>query len=102
MASIYVEKLRRLCDGGMPRVLGFFVGCGGVSIGVERAGFQIAAAVENDDLAAQSHGLNYHTGVQSHSVRRDITSLEPADLARELELGAVEASIDVIVGGPPC
>lgn len=96
------DKIQRLAAGGMPRVLDLFSGCGGLSLGFLREGFEIAAAVENDPLAARSHGLNFHGGDADHSLGRDITQLSPADLARELGLGGVASSVDVIVGGPPC
>lgn len=95
-------KLRRLADGHTPRVLDLFAGCGGLSLGFARAGFEIAGAVESDALAAKSHGLNFHAGDFSHSQPRNIAELSPADLARELKLGPVASAIDVIVGGPPC
>lgn len=97
-----LEKIDRLARGGRPRVLDLFSGCGGLSLGFARAGFEIVAAVENDPLAAKSHGLNFHGSDPTHSCARDITKLAPADLATELKLGPVESAIDVIVGGPPC
>ncbi len=95
-------KLQRLGQGGAPRVLDLFAGCGGLSLGFSRAGFEIAAAVESDPLAAKSHGLNFHGGDSLHSEARDITRLTAASLARELKLGPAATAIDVIVGGPPC
>lgn len=95
-------KLNRLRRGEKPRVLDLFAGCGGLSLGFEATGFELAAAVENDELAAQSHSRNFHGGDLVHAKARDITTLAPADLARELDLGPVGAAIDVIVGGPPC
>ena len=49
-------KLHRLAKGEPPRILDLFSGCGGLSLGFDRAGFEVAAAVENDELAAKSHG----------------------------------------------
>jgi DNA (cytosine-5)-methyltransferase 1 len=95
-------KLDRLRHGGKPRVLDLFAGCGGLSLGFDAAGFNIAAAVEHDDLAAQSHSRNFHDGDGKHAKARDITSLTPTELASELGLGPIGSAIDVIVGGPPC
>ena len=96
------EKIDRLAAGDAPRVLDLFAGCGGLSLGFQAAGFEIAGAVEIDEFAAQSHGRNFHDSAPEHSQARDITALSPATLALELRLGPVASAIDVIVGGPPC
>jgi DNA (cytosine-5)-methyltransferase 1 len=96
------KKLARLKAGGKSRVLDLFAGCGGISLGFELAGFNIAAAVEFDPDAARSHGLNFHGGDPVHSRAIDITETHPEDLARQLSLGPVAEAIDVLVGGPPC
>lgn len=96
------RKLDRLRARGTPRVLDLFAGCGGLSLGFHTAGFSISAAVEFDPDAAASHGLNFHPGDSRHAVSRDITRLSPEQLCAELDLGEVDAAIDVIVGGPPC
>ena len=95
------RKLAALCAGGKPRVLDLFAGCGGLSLGFQAAGFEIAAAVENDPDAARSHGTNFHTGKPDHSKARDICS-PPERLVTQLGLGDVDQVFDVIVGGPPC
>lgn len=97
-----LSKIARLSHGGAPRVLDLFAGCGGLSLGFQAAGFEIAAAVEFDPDAAASHGANFHPGDPRHAVARDITRLTPEALADELELGDVVSAVDVIVGGPPC
>ena len=96
------QKIARIANGGSPRVLDLFAGCGGLSLGFHAAGFKLAAAVEIDPDAAASHGLNFHGGAEAHSQARDITKLSPEALADELGLGAVSSGIDVLVGGPPC
>ncbi|MDR3440596.1 DNA cytosine methyltransferase [Telmatospirillum sp.] len=95
-------KLDRLRAGGKPRVLDLFAGCGGLSLGFQASGFTLRAAVEFDPDAARSHGLNFHGGDKRHSQARDITKIQPEQLATELELGPVADAFDVIVGGPPC
>jgi DNA (cytosine-5)-methyltransferase 1 len=97
-----LSKITRLRRGAAPRVLDLFAGCGGLSLGFQAAGFEIAAAVEFDPDAAASHGANFHPGDARHARARDITKLSPEDLVRDLELGDVASSVDVIVGGPPC
>lgn len=96
------DKISRIRVGGSPRVLDLFAGCGGLSLGFHKAGFSIAAAVEFDPHAAQSHGRNFHRGDPAYSVPRDIARTSPDDLVRELNLGGVAEVFDVLVGGPPC
>ena len=100
------SKLERLARGEVPRVLDLFSGCGGISLGFHRAGFRIDANVEFDELAARSHAWNFHGSdpelLARHDKARDITQLEPDQLADEVGLGSVDCGIDVLVGGPPC
>lgn len=96
------SKLARLRSGGKPRVLDLFAGCGGISLGLEAAGFEIAAAVEFDLDAARSHGLNFHGGDPAYSTPIDITKTSPAALCRHYGAGEIEDAFDVVVGGPPC
>lgn len=96
------HKIERLAAGAPPRVLDLFAGCGGISLGFEAAGFEIAGAVEFDPEAAASHGANFHPGRAEHALARDITTTRPEELARALGLGPVRSAVDVIVGGPPC
>src|SRR4051812_17415647 len=100
--SVIFKKIARLAEGASPRVVDLFAGCGGLSLGFQRAGFKLAAAVELDPFAAASHGRNFHGGDVKHSHARDITKLAPDALAAELGLGPVASAIDVLVGGPPC
>ena len=99
-------KLERLACGEALRVLDLFSGCGGISLGFHKAGFRIEANVELDEFAARSHAWNFHGSdpdlLARHDKARDITQLEPDQLAEEVSLGPVEQSIDILVGGPPC
>jgi DNA (cytosine-5)-methyltransferase 1 len=101
-----MRKLVRLAAGGKPRVLDMFAGAGGISLGFHRAGFQIDGALEIEPLPALTHALNFHGDNREltavHANPRDMTRIEPDELAVELGLGAVEDAIDVLVGGPPC
>ena len=99
---IIQEKLSRVRNGGRPRVLDLFSGCGGLSLGFRAAGLAIAASIEIDPTAAASYGANFHVGDSLHAIDRDIISTAPAQLVRTLKLGRVAEAFDVIIGGPPC
>lgn len=96
------QKLIRLNAGAPPRVLDLFSGCGGLSLGFKRAGFDITASVEINPVAAASHARNFHNGDCRHAEALDITEVKPGQLVRKLGLGRVAEAVDVIIGGPPC
>lgn len=102
------RKLRRIQEGGVPRYMDMFAGCGGISLGFLTAGFTPVASVENDPWAAKSHGANF--GPRSlggdrpaHHVPRDATTEDAVSVFADLGLAeSPEDQIDVLVGGPPC
>ncbi len=87
MSNTARQKIARLVAGGNPRVLDLFAGCGGLSLGFQAAGFEIAAAIEIDPDAARAHGINFHDGRPEHCVAREIAVVHPDDLTGELNLG---------------
>lgn len=96
------EKIERLKNGDKPRVLDLFAGCGGISLGFNRAGFEITDFVEFDGHAAASHELNFPHPKGLVVGARDITKVEPNEISHELGYKDKEKAFDIIVGGPPC
>lgn len=79
-----------------PTFIDLFCGCGGFSLGMERAEFQCLAAIDFNKEAVQVFKANFpHV---PHALEKDLTQFTPADL--EALIGTRE--VDVIVGGPPC
>jgi DNA (cytosine-5)-methyltransferase 1 len=97
-------KIARLQQGGVPRVLDLFSGCGGLSLGFQRAGFAILAGLDSDPQASASRARNFHAGCPRHALPQDLTDLEvtPENVFAGLGLGRPDESVDVVVGGPPC
>jgi DNA (cytosine-5)-methyltransferase 1 len=74
-----------------------FSGCGGLSVGLQKAGFDIVAAVENEKLAAKVYRLNHK---KTLLLEDDIRKVDPKKLMKKLGLKAGE--LDLLAGCPPC
>ena len=83
----------------MRRPLGIdlFSGAGGLSLGFEQAGFDLAAAVEIDPVHACIHMFNFP---DCAVIPRSVTGLSGA--AIRLAAGIGDEPIDVVFGGAPC
>lgn len=75
-------------------IIDLFAGCGGLSLGMELAGFNIPLAVEKDEWASETYKKNHPN---TKVVTGDITQI--TDLNSLFEKKMI---IDGIVGGPPC
>ena len=82
-----------------PVAIDLFSGCGGMSLGLEAAGFDIAASVEIDPIHSLVHHYNFPYGV---TICQDISQLSCKELLIAIENKGFKTDIDVISGGPPC
>jgi DNA (cytosine-5)-methyltransferase 1 len=73
-----------------------FGGCGGLTTGLESAGFEVVAAVEIDDNARNVYELN-HPGV---TLFEDVRLLTPDTILTTLGIGPGELSL--MAACPPC
>lgn len=79
-----------------PTVIDLFCGCGGFSLGMERAGFQCMAALDFNAEAIATFRMNFPD--VPHVLECDLTKFPPAELEKLIGTNRV----DVIAGGPPC
>ena len=82
-----------------PLAIDLFSGCGGMSLGLESAGFDIAASVEIDPIHSLVHHYNFPYGV---TICKDICNLSCQELLNAIGNKGFNRDINLIVGGPPC
>ncbi|HOO77662.1 MAG TPA: DNA cytosine methyltransferase [bacterium] len=82
---------------GMPTVIDLFCGVGGLTLGAARAGFQIAAAVDNNAQAKSAFKKNFP---KYEYVDANIAELTGAELIEKAQIDI--NGIDGVIGGPPC
>jgi DNA (cytosine-5)-methyltransferase 1 len=78
-----------------PLAADFFSGAGGLSLGLEKAGFKVVLGADHEPFANRTHA--HHFG--GLSVNWDLS--DPAIVAKIGDL-LNEAQIDLVAGGPPC
>lgn len=80
-----------------PVGIDLFAGAGGMSLGFEQAGFDVAAAVEIDPIHCAIHKFNFPNCTVIPNSVADLTG----DKIRRLA-GLEGVEIDCVFGGPPC
>ncbi len=85
------------------KALSLFAGAGGLDLGVEKAGYSVIYAVENDPRAVETLNMNrarFFRGLRRKVEPLDVTTLDPEQVMADL--GIALGDLDLLVGGPPC
>jgi DNA (cytosine-5)-methyltransferase 1 len=80
------------------KAVSLFSGCGGLDLGLERAGFEIVFASDLDSHCAASYELNFSGAPFYEGTAGDLNR----DLLAQVSKGTTLGSIDLLAGGPPC
>ncbi len=81
----------------MPTAIDLFSGCGGLTLGLKQAGFDVIGAVEIDPLAVETYRLNHP---EVHVWEEDIRALSIDEVKKTLNIKIGE--LDLLAGCPPC
>lgn len=75
------------------KVIDLFSGCGGLSYGFARQGFEVVAGIDNwqDSLT---------TFEKNHPGARGLV-MDLGDISAE-QLSSISSNVDIVIGGPPC
>lgn len=74
------------------RAVDLFCGCGGLSLGFQKAGFEVIAGFDNWDQAIKVYQANFIHPI----IKADL------QLADKVAKEVTELNPDIIIGGPPC
>ena len=80
-----------------PTAVDLFSGCGGLTLGLKTAGFDVLGAVDVDPLASETYKAN-HDGVVVWE--KDIRLLKIGEISASL--GLRKGDLDLLAGCPPC
>ncbi len=75
-------------------VIDLFCGCGGLSLGFKRQGFEILGGVDFDEPSINTFNRNFGTGFQ--------LDLSDDNWVQNLQDKTNVTKVDVLIGGPPC
>ncbi len=90
------------------RFVDAFAGCGGLSLGLKRAGWRGVFAIEKDPMAFETLDANFPSGTGRWSydwpsgIERAAWDIEDLLSDRAQVLGVLAGQVELLAGGPPC
>ncbi|WP_132255527.1 DNA cytosine methyltransferase [Methylobacterium segetis] len=93
---------------GRPTYVDVFAGCGGLSLGLERSGWQGLFAVEKDRFAFETLSANFLQAGSKFTyewpawLERCAWTVERLLSEHRRELFKLRGNVDLLAGGPPC
>lgn len=97
LKSLYAALYPNRPNNNKPKAIDLFCGCGGMSTGLEKAGFQVLGAVDSDLSSIMTYKMNHpHTMIWKRNIRK----LDPREMLNALHIK--KGDLDLLVGCPPC
>lgn len=92
---------------GERRFVDAFAGCGGLSLGLKRAGWRGLFAIEKDPFAFETLTANFSSDGQwsydwPSGIERQAWDIEQLLTKRAASLEALAGEVELLAGGPPC
>lgn len=81
-----------------PIAIDLFSGAGGLSLGIESAGFEVVISIEIDPVHSAIHNYNFPNCA---NICRDISNVSSEELWNILNDKDIN-EVDLLAGGPPC
>lgn len=94
--------------GCFPTYIDVFAGCGGLSLGLERAGWKGLFAIEKDHFAFETLSANFlqPEGRYRYTwpawLERKPWTVEEVLARHKSDLASLRGNVDLLAGGPPC
>ena len=91
-----------------PLFVDVFAGCGGLSLGLKRAGWKGLFAIEKDSFAFDTLSTNFPSGDRPFSydwptsIEKRAWDIHELLSERREALAALAGKVDLLAGGPPC
>lgn len=80
-----------------PKAIDLFCGCGGISVGLREAGYDVIAGIDNEPKYMATFRHNFP---EARALDLDLTKITPTELMSTLRIQTGE--LDLLAGGPPC
>ncbi|HSV94740.1 MAG TPA: DNA (cytosine-5-)-methyltransferase [Spirochaetia bacterium] len=94
--ALLISFAKKFSNSSKPKGIALFAGCGGLSLGFHRAGFDILGFVELEKEYRETYGENFKN---TECLGSDIRNVSNEDVQKwKKHFG----EIDVLFGGPPC
>ncbi|PKN86851.1 MAG: DNA (cytosine-5-)-methyltransferase [Deltaproteobacteria bacterium HGW-Deltaproteobacteria-1] len=97
MNQIKTTKISPCSVNKKPTAVDLFCGCGGVTVGLKKAGFQVLGAVDIDPLSVKTYKANHR---KVTLWEKDIREFKPTEMLKKL--GLKKGGLDLLAGCPPC
>ncbi len=94
-ARHWQTSVQHCAASGRRLAVDLFAGCGGLSLGLHDAGFEVVLSADHDAWALQTHRHN----LPGRSIRLDLSEPQGVGVITGLLKGL---PIDLVAGGPPC